>query len=108
MLKAAQQHANNYNEQNEEAFRRVAYSSFCDGVEWTFRHLWHDASEIPSIFGTYMLMHGGGWCVARYYGAGIRPDIKTGWVEISENIPIDEPLRWLDLADLKPKQEDNA
>ena len=105
ILRAASEHADYYRKNETGNLNKTAYSSFWDGVEWVFKHLWHDASETPSIFGTYMLMHDGGWCVARYYGKGITSELSTGWAEVINNIPIDHPQKWLDLSELRPKQE---
>ena len=72
------------------------------------KKLWHDASETPSIFSTYLLVHDGGWCVARYFGKEVPTGNTTGWVEISKNIFVEHPQQWLDLSDLLPpkKKED--
>lgn len=80
---------------------------FVDSLpEEPVKKIWHDASETPSIFGTYLLVHDGGWCVARYFGKNMLPGNITGWVEISENIFVEHPQQWLDLRDLLPPKND--
>lgn len=63
---------------------------------------WHDASETPSIFGVYLVIHEKGWCVANYFGKGTV--CETGWCELVHNIPIEHPQKWLDLKDLIPNK----
>ena len=82
----------------------IEMADWCDSnpLKKPVEKMWHDASETPSIFGTYLLVHDGGWCVARYYGKNVLRGNATGWVEISENIFIEHPQQWLDLRDLLP------
>jgi hypothetical protein len=72
--------------------------SFIAGAEWKTQMGWHDADETPSIFGTYLLIHKGGWCVANYLGKGVV--CESGWVESINKIAVDNPLKWFDLREL--------
>lgn len=85
----------------EEAYNEVL--SILDTMQEEPVSIWHDASETPSIFGTYLLIHEDGWCVARYYGKDVPIGNITGWVEISQNIFIEKPKKWLDLREILPK-----
>ena len=85
----------------------IEMAEWCDSnpLKKPVEKMWHDASETPSIFSTYLLVHDGGWCVARYFGKEVPTGNTTGWVEISENIFIEHPQQWLDLSDLLPPKK---
>lgn len=77
--------------------------AFKAGAEWMARQGWHDATETPSIFGFYLVIHEKGWCVANYMGKGVVNE--SGWVEAIHHIEIERPQKWLDLRDLIPKKQ---
>ena len=86
---------------NNEDLQDAIEDAFKAGAEWVAGHGWHDVTEMPSIFGFYLVIHEKGWCVANYMGKGVV--CESGWVEVIHHIEIEHPQRWLDLRDLIPK-----
>lgn len=87
---AASKYANVYSSEYPEAYS--FHDGFIKGIEWYKQNLWHDASEKPTRYDTYLVRTKQGCLDFCHFATEKWHSKDIGTVE-----------KWLDLSDIKPK-----
>lgn len=86
----AKKYANVYSSEYPEVYS--FHDGFVKGIEWYKQSLWHDASEKPTRYDTYLVRTKQGCLDFCHFATEQWHSKDIGTVE-----------KWLDLSDIKPK-----
>lgn len=97
IIEAAIQNADKYNPcRSTLDMEEVCRTSFNDGIEWFKNAIWHDASEKPARYDTYLVKTKQGCLDFCHFATEKWHSKDVGTV-----------VEWLDLADIKRKEVKN-